>query len=143
MSFVGHVTLANYVIEVPHTYTMTSNMVPKKCLKKIQIMQRDFIWGHNSDTKKIHTIRWHGICKPKNFGGLGLRHFSGMNEACITKLGWKLKCGDKALWCQILKSKYKRKEIVGNVMEVKQYDSSMWKNILNIGLLLIIIRCGK
>lgn len=84
LSFARHVTLAKFVIEALPTYTMMRIMVPKERLKKIQI---DFIWVHSSDTEKIRTIRWQDICKPKNSGGLGLRHLSRMNGGCITKLG--------------------------------------------------------
>lgn len=33
-----------------------------------------------------------------------------MNEARVSKLSWKLKCGDEALWCQILKKKIQQKK---------------------------------
>lgn len=52
-----------------------------------------------------------------------------MNEACISELSWKLKCREEALWCQILKQKYKRKGINGNVLEVKPYDLSFLKHM--------------
>ncbi|KAI5435237.1 hypothetical protein KIW84_021885 [Lathyrus oleraceus] len=84
LSFARHVALAKFVIEALPTYTKMRIMVPKERLKKIQI---DFIWVHSSDTEKIRTIRWHDICKPKNSGGLGLRHLSRMNGGCIMNMG--------------------------------------------------------
>lgn len=92
LSFAGRVTLAKSVIEALPTYTMMSSKVPKESLKNIQRLQRDFIWDHSSDSKNMHTIRWQDICKPKHFGGLGLKHLVRMNEACISKLSWKLEC---------------------------------------------------
>lgn len=52
-----------------------------------------------------------------------------MNEVYVTKIRWKLKYGETDFWCQILKNKYKRKELVGNVTKVKKYNSSPWTYI--------------
>lgn len=41
-------------------------------------------------------------------GGLCLRSLVEMNKAYLLKLGWKLKIGDKSLWCQVMREKYDR-----------------------------------
>jgi hypothetical protein len=55
-----------------------------------------------------------------------------MNEACLIKLDWKLKNGDNALWCSVLKGKYDRSNISVNMMIAKPSDSSLWKNLVHL-----------
>ena len=45
------------------------------------------------------------VCSPKGYGGMGLRCFYKMNEACAIKQIWNLLNGDN-LWCRWLKNKY-------------------------------------
>lgn len=56
----------------------------------------------------IHIISWDKITLPKKTRGLGLRNLKDMIESCILKLGWKIKSGDKALWCEVIRSKHDR-----------------------------------
>ncbi|KAI5393641.1 hypothetical protein KIW84_060678 [Lathyrus oleraceus] len=83
----------------------------------------------SGEDKKMHTVRWQDIYKPKRLGGLGLKHLVKMNEACLSKRSWKLQSGEEAFWCKLLKKKYNKNGIKGNTKEVKAYDSSLWKNL--------------
>lgn len=74
----------------------------------------------------MHTVRWQDLCKPKR---LGLNNLIKMNEAFLSKLSWKLQSRKEVFWCNLLKDKYYRKGIAGNILEVKAYDSSLWKNL--------------
>ncbi|XP_058762472.1 uncharacterized protein LOC131635855 [Vicia villosa] len=86
LSFAGRVTLVKSVIEVVPTYAMMTNMLPISCIKDIQRVQRNFIWGDTSTKKKMHLVNWDTITNPKDRGGLGLRKLEIMNKACLMKL---------------------------------------------------------
>lgn len=76
----------------------------------------------------MHTISYKETTKTKKIGGLSLRNLKEMNEACIAKLGWKIKSGEDTLWCEVMKGKYIRQSEVS----AKVYDSSLWKQIISI-----------
>ena len=48
-------------------------------------MVRDFWWGHDNGTRKMHLIKWNKICNPKSKGGLGFKRFSDFNKAMPAK----------------------------------------------------------
>ena len=35
-------------------------------------MQRDFLWSRIGESKKDHLIGWDVVCRPKEFGVLGI-----------------------------------------------------------------------
>lgn len=49
---------------------------------------------------------WKTICKPKGYGGLGIRSLLAMNSAMLEKLGWSLVNESEKLWVQAVKAKY-------------------------------------
>ncbi|XP_031111746.1 uncharacterized protein LOC116015710 [Ipomoea triloba] len=67
------------------TYTMQAMALPISCCKDINRICRNFLWGHEDSTQKIHTINWSEVCKPRQRGGLGLRKAKDINLAFLTK----------------------------------------------------------
>jgi len=53
--------------------------------KRLQKIQRNFLWGWGSDGRKIAWIKWENICKPKNEGGLGIRDKKKFNVSLLAK----------------------------------------------------------
>ncbi|CAL5191287.1 unnamed protein product [Lathyrus oleraceus] len=54
-----------------------------------------------------------------------------MNEACLSKLGWKLHNGDEKLWRQVVWGKYGRQHDHNNMI-VRNADSNFWKCMVKI-----------
>lgn len=54
--------------------------------------------------RKIHTVAWEALCRPKDYGGLGLREAQTTNQALLMKAGWRLCSGPNALWISVVKS---------------------------------------
>lgn len=52
-------------------------------------------------------LKWDNMCKPKSYGGLGLRKNKLNNLALVSKLGWRIVNENKPLWVKVLKHKYK------------------------------------
>lgn len=121
LSFVRRVTIAKTVLDAIPTYTMMSNRVPTTFLKEIQNIQRNFIWGHNEDERRMHTINRKEITKPKMIGELGLRNLKDMNVVCVTKLNWKIKTEEESLWCKVMCGKCDRKSTNDNEVYAHVY----------------------
>jgi ribonuclease HI len=133
LSFAGRITLAKSVMEAIPIYPMMTNCIPKGCLEEIQRLQRNFIWGDINGARKYHAVGWEVVTTPKCYGGLGLRRLDEMNQACILKLGWKLKTGARDLWCEVLRGKYNCHDLSNNTV-VKNSDSSLWKNLIKLSV---------
>lgn len=52
--------------------------IPRKVLRRLVILQRDFLWGGTTEKIKISWVRWELICKPKEEGGLAVKNTSGL-----------------------------------------------------------------
>jgi hypothetical protein len=64
-----------------------------------------FFWEGVGDKRKYHMVDWATVCKPKEFGGLGIINTRNMNIALMLKWIWKLYQGAEGLWVDLLKAK--------------------------------------
>lgn len=87
LSLAGRITLTKSVITSIPVHTMSTIVLPKSTLARLDKLARDFIWGSTSKKKKQHLISWHRICLPKREGGLGIRSAEAMNKLWLRKLG--------------------------------------------------------
>eukprot|EP00253_Pinus_taeda_P024545 PITA_24545 len=69
-------------------------------------IQRDFLWGKGGEKKKWALVAWEKICKPKNYGGLGLDDPKILSKVLGTKLWWRWIKDPEAQWVMIWKEKY-------------------------------------
>ncbi|KAJ1425995.1 ribonuclease H [Sesbania bispinosa] len=67
-------------------------------------MNGNFIWG-NRGTLKLAYCAWDKFCRPKDYGGIGLRILHAFNLDMFMKLGRGLLTKSEALWVRVLKSK--------------------------------------
>lgn len=74
--------------------------------KKIDKKARKFFWGHDSNNRKIHTICWEKITKPKFLMGLGIRLDVHQNKTLILELIWNIKNNPQKIWTKVLTCKY-------------------------------------
>ncbi|XP_058741622.1 uncharacterized protein LOC131614008 [Vicia villosa] len=66
LSFAGRMALAKSVMEAIPIYSMMTNLLLKACIKDIQKLQRNFIWGDTEDSKNYHALLDHGKWKIGN-----------------------------------------------------------------------------
>ena len=59
-------------------------------LSKLVSLQRNFLWGSESDNRKIAWVSLEKICLPKESGGLGIKDIRVFNEALLSKWRWLL-----------------------------------------------------
>ncbi|XP_019150780.1 PREDICTED: uncharacterized protein LOC109147628 [Ipomoea nil] len=139
LSMAGRKTLVQASLASIPTYTMQSMALPVSTCKLIDKVCRNFLWGHTDDTRKIHTVSWDDICKPKLHGGLGLRKAQDFNMAFLTKMAGHVLTHPDKLWVKIMKEKYVKN---GNFFSTPVTANSSWgwrsimkgKNILCKGL---------
>ncbi|CAJ2675557.1 unnamed protein product [Trifolium pratense] len=131
LSFAGRVTLAKSVLEAVPIYPMMTSKIPKSCLNDIQRIQRNFIWGEYDNVRKYHAVKWSDLTKPKSMGGLGIRNLEIMNQACLLKLGWKIKNDSSDFWCDVLRGKYGMASF-DNDEAAKPSSSSTWKTLVQL-----------
>ena len=73
---------------------------------RLEKLKRWFLWGGNSNQKKIAWVSWGTVCMPKEAGGLGIRDLRKFNYVLLGKWHWNLFHCQGELWAQVLNSKY-------------------------------------
>ncbi|RVW66520.1 LINE-1 reverse transcriptase-like [Vitis vinifera] len=74
--------------------------------RRLDKVQRDFLWGGGSEERKAHLIKWEAICEDKSKGGLGLRKLVFLNKALLGKWIWRFAYDKDDLWKQVITAKY-------------------------------------
>lgn len=106
LSFAGRHVLEQSVLSAIPLYIMQTFLLPKGFCNKLEKIIRAFLWGGDSENRKINLVAWEKVTKKKEFGGLGIRSMHEMNLAFLAKLGWRLVYDDASLWVRMFGSKY-------------------------------------
>ena len=85
LSPAGKLTLIKSVMQAMPIYSMSIHRLPKDACNRIDRIIRDFWWGNTVEVRKLHTIAWDIICKPKEIGGVGIRKSEQFNQAILAK----------------------------------------------------------
>ncbi|KAJ8767189.1 hypothetical protein K2173_013586 [Erythroxylum novogranatense] len=93
---------------------------------------RNFLWGHQSGTRKLHLISWDTITQPLASGGLGVRRLRELNEAFLAKLCWGLLSDREALWSQVLIHKYEMAGASRLKFKATHQASWLWHAICDV-----------
>ncbi|RVW45036.1 putative ribonuclease H protein [Vitis vinifera] len=102
----GRITLIRSVLASMPIYHMSLFRMPKSVARRLDKVQRDFLWGGGSEEKKAHLIKWEAICEDKSKGGLGLRKLVLLNKALLGKWVWRFAIDRDDLWKQVIIAKY-------------------------------------
>lgn len=98
LSFAGRKKLISSVIYSTVNFWMSSFILPKGCLKKIENLCSRFLWNGNITRKTVAKVSWKSICLPKEDSGLGLRNFALWNKTLCLRLIWILFANSNSLW---------------------------------------------
>ncbi|KAK3230980.1 hypothetical protein Dsin_002861 [Dipteronia sinensis] len=130
LSFAGRCTLIKTVVSALPIYAMQSIKMPAEICSKLDKLNRDFLWGDDSATKKVHLMNWSTVCKPKEKGGLGIKKMKIMNQALLAKAGWRLYQKENSLWANIIRNKYLKNEQIAPNTSKTNNCSSTWRGFL-------------
>ncbi|WJZ98951.1 hypothetical protein VitviT2T_017437 [Vitis vinifera] len=102
----GRITLIKSTLASMPIYQMSIFRMPKVVARRLEKVQRDFLWGGGNMEGKIHLVNWEVVCTDKDKGGLGLRKLAMLNKALLGKWIWRYACDKDNLWKQVIKVKY-------------------------------------
>ncbi|BFG41163.1 hypothetical protein CerSpe_274360 [Prunus speciosa] len=131
LSMAGRLTLLQSVTSAIPIYSMQSAKLPVSVCKKLDQLNRNFLWGHTTDQAKVHLVNWDTACKPKFAGGLGIKNSAWMNQALLAKTSWRLLQREQGLWAQVFNAKYLRHCDILAAKDLQfQSSSNVWRGIL-------------
>ncbi|WJZ83602.1 hypothetical protein VitviT2T_003270 [Vitis vinifera] len=127
----GRITLIKSTLASIPIYLLSLIRIPKAVAKRIERIQRDFLWGGGCLEGKAHLINWKVVCSPKEEGGLGIRKIDLLNKALLGKWVWRYAYEKDNLWKTVIGVKYgqegcgwKTKEVCG------PFGVGLWKDIM-------------
>jgi hypothetical protein len=126
----GRLTLIKSTLSNIPTYYLSLFQVPVRVAKRLEKIQRDFLWGGVGDEFKFHLVNWSKICMTTEAGGLGVRNLVHFNQALLGKWLWRFANEEEAWWRKLVVAKYDKmrggwcsKEVGGT------HGLGLWKSI--------------
>ncbi|RVW72917.1 putative ribonuclease H protein [Vitis vinifera] len=105
--------------------------MPKIVARRLEKVQRDFLWGGGNLEGKIHLVNWEVVCTKKDKGGLGLGKLAMLNKALLGKWIWRYACDKDNLWKQVITVKYEQEGLGWRPKKANgAVGIGVWKEIL-------------
>jgi hypothetical protein len=102
----GRVTLIHNTLSSIPTYYLSMFPIPVSVAKKLEWLQREFLWSGMGDETKFHVVNWHRVCTPIKAGGLRVHNVINFNQALLGKWIWRFSQERNALWRSVIEVKY-------------------------------------
>ena len=102
----GRVTLIRSTLSNLPIYFMSLFRIPSLVCKRLEKIQRDFLWGGGNLEKKPHLVSWATVCTDKKVGDLGVRGLHKLNKALLDKWLWRFANERNSLWRKTIKRKF-------------------------------------
>lgn len=131
LSFAGRLVLLRTVITGTVSFWISTFMLPKGCIRKIDSLCSRFLWSGSIEGHKSAKIAWTTCCLPNDEGGLGLRNFSVWNKVLLLRFIWLLFSGSNSLWVN-WQQQYKLSEKSFWAIDESTNDSWTWKQLLKL-----------
>ncbi|KAK2423204.1 hypothetical protein QL285_033672 [Trifolium repens] len=136
LSIGGRVTLINSVLSSLPLYFFSFFKAPVCVIKELVGIQRKFLWGGGSESKKVCWISWERVCQPKDKGGLGVKNLELFNHSLLYKWKWRCLNDINAPWCELLKFRYgsfNDNFVLGQGKERLKTSSLWWRDLWSLG----------
>ncbi|RVW26986.1 putative ribonuclease H protein [Vitis vinifera] len=127
----GRITLIKSMLASIPLYQMSLFRMPKLVARRLEKLQRDFLWGGANGGNKAHLVKWEVVCADKEKGGLGLRKLVCLNKALLGKWIWRFARAKEELWKKVLEAKYGQEEFGWKTRKADGvFGIGVWKEIL-------------
>jgi hypothetical protein len=136
LSIGGRVTLINSVLSSLPLYFFSFFKAPVCVLKELVGIQRKFLWGGGTESKKVCWISWERVCQPKDKGGLGLNNLELFNHSLLYKWKWRCLNDINAPCCELLKfwyGSFNDNFVLGQGKERLKTSSLWWHDLWSLG----------
>ncbi len=101
----GKVTLIKSTLSNIPTYFLSLFPIPAGVARRLEKLQRDFLWCGLEDQPKYHLVKWSQICCPIQNGGLAIRDLRCFNKTLLGKWLWRYGLERDALWRLVVDAK--------------------------------------
>jgi hypothetical protein len=98
----GRLTLIKSTLSNLPTYYMPLFPILVRLAKRLEKLQRDFLWGGINDEGKFHLINWSKVSSPKQ---MGVRNLIQFNQALMGKWLWHFATEREVLWRSVVEAK--------------------------------------
>jgi len=105
LTIMGRVQLINAVISSMLVYSFHIYQWPISLLSELSKCMRNFIWSGDPDHRKICTVSWSMICKPRDEGGLSVKDPMLVNRAAMLHLTWSLLTSNEQ-WASLCRARF-------------------------------------
>ena len=120
----GRITLIKSTLASIPLYQRSLFRMPKIVARRLEKLQRDFLWGRGNLERKVHLVNWEVVCAHKEKGGLGIRKLALLNKAL---LGHE----KENLWKKVISVKYGQEGLGWKTNEANgTFGVGVWKEIL-------------
>jgi hypothetical protein len=126
----GRITLIKSTLANLPTYYLSLFPIPVSVAKRIEKLQRQFLWGGIGEEFKFHLVNWMKVCTPVKEGGLGIRNLIVFNRALLGKWLWRYGVERDAWWRVVVEARYG--SLWGGWCSLESraaYGVGLWKNI--------------
>ena len=97
---------------------------------RLERIQRQFLWGGNDIVKKVSLVSWATVCTVKRKWGMGIKSFSKMNKALLSKWNWWFANDRNSLWRKVIAIKFGESPDGWHTRDLRGgYGTSLWNEI--------------
>jgi hypothetical protein len=82
----GRLTLIKSTVSNLPTYFLSLFPIPTAVAKRIEQIQRNFLWGSSVESVKFPLVKWVQICRPYSHGGLSIKNIRQFNAALLEEM---------------------------------------------------------
>ena len=102
----GRVTLIRSILLNLPIYFMSLFRILSLVCKRLEKIQREFLWGGANMKKKPHLVKWATVYIDKKVGNLGVRGLYKLNKALLGKWNWQFANERNSLWRETIRRKF-------------------------------------
>ena len=102
----GRITLIKSTLTSLPLYQMSIFRMPNVVAKRLENLERCYLWGGGARERKAHLVNWDVVCSEKRQGSPSLRKPTLLNKALLGKWIWRFAFDRDCTWKTLINTKY-------------------------------------